>query len=789
MAAVLLRLRAELRRSWPGVVALAVLVGIFGGAVIAATAAARRTDSVLARLVAASNEPDVFVPMFDGGPIAPLRPADVRSAPETDLVIEVRELRVAQEMGAIGALDERLGSTHLRPNLLAGRRADPARTDEVVVNHLAAAAFDLAPGDPLTIAFAPPGAPSEAGSFAFAPGEAPDGARPTRLDFTITGVVASSGDLVAVAEPQAIVTPAFLRAHPELAYDAFMMVWLHGGRDDIGALREHLTRFSDGDAVFLIDGSIGLGQTQRSFHLQATAIWLLAAAIAVTAILVLGQMLARQSFLESRDFATLGALGFSRGQLAVLGLARAAVAAVIGGVLASALGFFSTLVTPFGRPAIAEPDPGARFDAFALAGGGAAVLVLTVMLAVLPAIRAARVLAARARAAQPRTRSRLASALARAFRRPGPAIGARMALEPGSGASAVPVRTTFGGIVLGLAALVAALTVASSMDRLLTTPRLYGWNWDAQVGGEEGDARPQIAKVDGLEAVAVGAEFVPLAIGGASVVAFAMESVIGDVQPTILEGKAPADDDEIALGRGLLARLDVSIGDTIEVAVEGTDDPRTMTVVGSCVFPRIDDSASVGEGAFITLDAMYALYPPAPPPTNAFVRFAPGHEREQEAELREVFGDEGVELAAPPSSVLDFGAVSGMPTIFAAMVALLAIGTLAHGLVTTIRRRRRDLAILKSLGFVRRQVRGAVAWQATITTSLCIALALPIGLAVGRWLWTVIARGGGFVVEPKLPVLAATLAIPAAIVLANAVASIPARAAARTRPALVLRAE
>lgn len=789
MTAILFRIRADLRRSWPSVVALALLVGLFGGAVLAAVAAARRTDSVMARFALAANEPDVFVPMFVGGPIAPVQPDDVRAVPETELAIEVRELRVAQELGAIGALDEHLGSTHLRPNLLEGRLADPDVPDEVVVNYLAAEDYDLAPGDSLPIDFAPPGAPSEAGSFAFAPGTPAAGAEPIRHEFTVTGVVVSSGDLVAVAEPQAIVTPAFLRAHPELGYDSFMMVWLAGGQEDIPALREHLTSTSGGDAVFLIDGSIGLGQVQRSFSLQASAIWLLAAAVAVSAILVLGQMLARQIYLESAEFPTLGALGFSRKQLTVLGLARAGLAASLGTLVAAGLGYASSLATPFGLPVLAEPEPGARLDALAIGAGGVTVLAITLLLAVVPAVRAARVLAARARDERPRTRSRLANLLAAAFRRPGPAIGARMALEPGSGAAAVPVRSTLGGISLAVAALIAALTVASSMHHLLTTPRLYGWNWDAQVGGEEGDVRPEIDKVDGLEAVAIGAEFVPLAVQGTSVVAFAMESVIGDVQPTIIEGREPRTTGEIALGRALLASLGVSIGETVDVAVEGTDDPRPMVVVGACVFPRIDDSASVGEGAFITLDTMYALFPPAPPPSNAFVRLAPGLEQQQVAELRAVFGDDGVELAAPPSSVLDFGAVSGMPTIFASMVGLLAVGTLAHGLVTTIRRRRRDLAILKSLGFIRRQVRGAVAWQATITTILCVLLALPIGLTVGRWLWTVIAHGGGFVVEPRLPVLAALLAVPAAVLLANGVASIPARSASRTHPAIVLRAE
>ena len=57
----------------------------------------------------------------------------------------------------------------------------------------------------------------------------------------------------------------------------------------------------------------------------------------------------------------------------------------------------------------------------------------------------------------------------------------RMALEPGRGRTAVPVRTTIFGATLSLVALAAALGFASSLDRLVGTPALSGWNWDTIV--------------------------------------------------------------------------------------------------------------------------------------------------------------------------------------------------------------------------------------------------------------------------------------------------------------------
>jgi predicted lysophospholipase L1 biosynthesis ABC-type transport system permease subunit len=68
--------------------------------------------------------------------------------------------------------------------------------------------------------------------------------------------------------------------------------------------------------------------------------------------------------------------------------------------------------------------------------------------------------------------------------------------------------------------------------------------------------------------------------------------------------------------------------------------------------------------------------------------------------------------------------------IRAATMILVSFG---NTLTIFVRRRRRDLAILKILGFRRRQVAGAVAWQATSCTMAALALGLPLGVAAGRW--------------------------------------------------------
>ena len=58
-----------------------------------------------------------------------------------------------------------------------------------------------------------------------------------------------------------------------------------------------------------------------------------------------------------------------------------------------------------------------------------------------------------------------------------------------------------------------------------------------------------------------------------------------------------------------------------------------------------------------------------------------------------------------------------------------------------------------------------------------------------RWAWQLFADRLGVPLEASTPVAALALLVPATVVLANLVAALPARLAARTRPVAVLRSE
>jgi ABC-type antimicrobial peptide transport system permease subunit len=127
--------------------------------------------------------------------------------------------------------------------------------------------------------------------------------------------------------------------------------------------------------------------------------------------------------------------------------------------------------------------------------------------------------------------------------------------------------------------------------------------------------------------------------------------------------------------------------------------------------------------------------------------------------------------------------------VLAGLLVVMALAALANTLVSSIRRRRRDLAILKTLGFLGRQVSATTAWQATTLAAAALLVGLPLGVAAGRITWLAFAHQLGVAEDVRTPMAAILLAVPATILVAVLIAAIPAVSAARTRPALVLRSE
>ena len=119
----------------------------------------------------------------------------------------------------------------------------------------------------------------------------------------------------------------------------------------------------------------------------------------------------------------------------------------------------------------------------------------------------------------------------------------------------------------------------------------------------------------------------------------------------------------------------------------------------------------------------------------------------------------------------------------------LAAATLVHAMVTSVRRRRREFAILESIGLIRRQRSAIVVASATTFACATAIIGVPIGIAVGRWTWTETAHVLGVPAEPTTNASTVALVVVAVFVIANLIAVLPAAMARRTRAADALRTE
>jgi predicted lysophospholipase L1 biosynthesis ABC-type transport system permease subunit len=142
-----------------------------------------------------------------------------------------------------------------------------------------------------------------------------------------------------------------------------------------------------------------------------------------------------------------------------------------------------------------------------------------------------------------------------------------------------------------------------------------------------------------------------------------------------------------------------------------------------------------------------------------------------------------------PAQIINYGSLGATPALLAAALAAGAVTALGITLVASVRRRRRDLAILKTLGFSRRQLGGAVAVQAGVAAVIGCAVGIPLGIALGRTLWELFAKQINAVPDPTIPTTSIVVIGLVAVVLAVVVAAIPGRLAARTPTSQLLRAE
>ena len=299
-----------------------------------------------------------------------------------------------------------------------------------------------------------------------------------------------------------------------------------------------------------------------------------------------------------------------------------------------------------------------------------------------------------------------------------------------------------------------------------------------------------------VSAWATGYAGAPIRIDGISADSMAMSpGHQGSLQPVVTEGRLPERPGEIALGARTLAAVGGRLGESVSVSLGGGQ-RLGATIVGVAVFPTFSDTLSLGEGSAVTVGELRRLLPqgaPLPAPDTMLIRFRPGIAPAAGmaalAARLDQLGPFDVQPASTPTDLVNFGRVHAMPLLVGAALGALAVLTITHLLITSVRRRWRDFAVLRTIGFTRGQVRRTVAWQAGTLMTAALAVGIPTGIVCGRLAWLVFAHQLGIVAYPDVPLLLTVALAAGALALAVVVAVLPGEAAARANPTAALRSD
>jgi putative ABC transport system permease protein len=802
MRAVIYLATHELRARWRGWAVLAALVAFAGG------------ESAYPRFLTASKASDLLVvPYFSGldgylGAVALLPDVDdVAMVASLNLRPLGRGGRAARHSLTLVAFDGRLGRDVDVPKVLAGRLPAADRAGEIAVDQRGAAMMGLQVGSVLTMRAVPHGP---------LPGVVAAGRGPARLlRERVVGIMVTRGSVLPITEndkvPAIVASLAlFDRLADEYAGTNGVFVKLRPGASPVafGRQAQALTgQFPEtGGRVLVADKRTQAAAVQRAIRPEAAALGVFALVLGVTALLIIGQAAARLLATASPDTPALAALGLTRRQLMAAGLIEVGAAATAGAIVAAGVAVAASPLMPIGAARLAEPDPGISADAMVLAAGAAAIVVLLVVAVAWPAWRLA---SAGARgngpAAAPGRRSRLAAWLARGNVPVTAAAGVRLALEPGRGRTAVPVRAALAGTALSVLAVTAAITFGANLLHLVKAPPLYGKRWDAAIDLQWDTITPaaagrRLGHLPGIAGWTFGNHGI-VGIGGHVIPAIGLRAGKGPLlSPTLLQGRPPRTGNEIVLGTSTLRQIGHRVGQTVTVTVN--DHPLRARIVGRAVFPNFGQGGftptDLGQGALTT--ATVLKLPPYVPPGYEFVllSFAPGprqaaniagFHRSMTGYCRTVDQSTCVVTGQRPNGITNYASIDRTPAVLAALLAVIGVAVLGQFIVVSGRRRRRDFAILKTLGMFRRQVGAITAWQVSTLAGLALLAGLPLGIAAGRWSWALFAHGLGIPDAAITPVWPVLTMVPAVILIANAAALWPARAAARLSPADALRAE
>ena len=727
MDAVAVLWRSQLRSRWRSWVALALVLAIGAGTGMACLAGARRTASAFDRHAEASGFPDINTGHG--------RPPEEAESTIKGFDGVVSHSTVVGFVGFVEGQDPTfikyfIGSwdsplTRTRPTLQAGRYPRTDKSNEVLVAGKGVKAAGIEPGDELTVQLF-------TSDFS--------GMIPT------TVVVVGTGDdpLAAVADAtydrSAIYfTPAFAQANaPQLqAWSASEFI-AAPGPDTEARLVSQLNAVG-----WSIDETrpVAQARVQDAIRPLVTVLALLGVLVLATTLLVVGQAMARQSDASRGEREASRAMGLTGGQLRGLDAVSVLSVGLPGTLLAMAVAVAMSPFFPTGAVRRLDPARGAVADLTVLGAGAAGVLIILVLLGGVG--RSRPTIGTNREIARP-----FLSGLAAI--RPSITTGLRLAVG-GTTRQRRQFWTTVAVSATGLSLFVGGLAFVAALERLTEDPVRYGAGWDLTTRNAFGDVstddlRALTADDPDIDGLAGGTLSSIVVDDGLNVPLMPFLPITADIWPTVIDGTVPRSDGEVLVGVDVLdalgADFEADLPDMIFFDLADGVDPQTV----------ID------------------RYPDGMPDLSAFS------------------ATEWLTSLAP-AEVLETDRASGLIWSVIALLGLAVLASLGHALAGSVRQHRRDYATLKAIGFTKRQVLSSVTWQSTAPVVLALVLALPLGTALGRWWWRMLAQLIGVIDTPVMPVASLVLVASGALVASALVAVRPGLRAARTPAAMALQDE
>ncbi len=721
--AIALWVRSHVKRDWRAFALIAAAVALAGGFAMTAGIGARRAASAWEDFLDRTRFPDFAseVPATATQDIV----QDVQSRPGVEGVVAFGYITVSPEqfglatpeqpMGAFTGLTPGFGTDFYRPIITDGRAADPTRADEFTINRVMADVTGLQPGDAVVLVSVPSA---------------------VRQPATMVGIHVGVLDTgLNTGTPLSLLTPAFgakwfgvylAALSPEFreGYSAVVM-----GNVSSETTRAHL--LAEG-----VRPTMGFApQIATSLDTLATAYAVLAAVAAIGAAVAISQVVSRRIRRQAGSAPTLAALGFrpSGRRLALAGSDLGAAA--LGLLIVPLVAYLASPLTGRGLVRQVEPTTGRVGDPVLMALGVCAAAIVTFAIAVGAAWRADTT------APISRAHSRAAPGSL-----PGPAgmFGARVAAGWASRSDRTVARSHIAGLCVSVAAVVAVVTWSAAARHLVETPARYGATWDAVVSSnDDGSSEFNPSVLDEAQAALDADPRLGRSLGrgitGMVGISFGRVEVLqidpatGPWWPDLLSGRIPRDPHEITVGSGLLD-AGQRLGDQLDIG-----GVRPFTIVGEHVV-TVFSNGEFGE----TVAMLAGTLPPAfmaTPQALMWVELGSGKTIQDLENVTRDFFSVRSAVDAQPGNVSNLGRIGGLDELLLLVCIVLALATLANGLILATKARRRDHAAMRSLGASRSTVAGSVRWHTGIVTAIGGVVGIPLGLIVGAALWRHTASG------------------------------------------------